>query len=293
METLEQFRCKLVSLCVGTKLDEGVHTVTFQPLKARVNQDRVMTEKWNISGQTWLFLAVCDGHGGTETPKYTVQYLPGRIHAALQTLCSPTDGLDPNVKEQFQESISALLSEEIERFDREIGEAVTTLCKDPRKLMEAQARLLVEKHAETLSRAYHGTTLTFALINLTREGLWVAWVGDLTVSLSCTNPDGTRSGEKLLDLHTPTTPSEYFRVSMSHPAAEQDIFSGDRLLGTLSMTRAIGNFLLRFHSSLTQLFSYLPTTASSSYISGITKYSKTPPYVIAKPSLRYINLQPF
>jgi pyruvate dehydrogenase phosphatase len=51
---------------------------------------------------------------------------------------------------------------------------------------------------------------------------------------------------------------------------------------------------LKFHSSfLTQIFSYLPTTASASYIPGITKYSKTPPYVIAKPSLRYINLQPF
>ena len=57
---------------------------------------------------------------------------------------------------------------------------------------------------------------------------------------------------------------------------------------------AVGDFLLKFHSSfLTQLFSYLPTTASSSYISSITKYSKTPPYVITKPSLRYINLKPF
>jgi pyruvate dehydrogenase phosphatase len=121
------------------------------------------------------------GHGGIETPEYTAQYLPGRIHAALQTLCSSTDGLDPNVKEQFQESISALLSDEIERFDREIGEAVTALCKDPRMLTEAQARLLVEKHAETLSRAYHGTTLTVALTNITREALWVAGVGDSTV----------------------------------------------------------------------------------------------------------------
>ena len=53
---------KLVSLCIGTKLEEaGVHTVTFQPLLSRVNQDRVVTESWDISGQTWLFLAVCDG----------------------------------------------------------------------------------------------------------------------------------------------------------------------------------------------------------------------------------------
>src|SRR5258708_38711626 len=110
------------------------------------------------------------GHGGTETPEYTAQYLPGRIHAALQTLCSQTDGLGPSVKEQFQECILALLGEEIERFDREIGEAVTAICKDPRKLTEAKARLLIEKNVEILSRAYHGTTLTVALTNLTRDG---------------------------------------------------------------------------------------------------------------------------
>ena len=79
---------------------------------------------------------------------------------------------------------SALLSEEIEKFDWEIGEAVTTLCKDPRKLSEANARLLIETHSEVLSWAYHGTTLTVALINNTQEDLWVANVGDSTVGES-------------------------------------------------------------------------------------------------------------
>ena len=62
METLGQIRGQLLSLCIGTKLEgEGVHTVSFQPLESRVNQDRLVTEKWDIGGQTWLFLAVCDG----------------------------------------------------------------------------------------------------------------------------------------------------------------------------------------------------------------------------------------
>jgi pyruvate dehydrogenase phosphatase len=57
---------------------------------------------------------------------------------------------------------------------------------------------------------------------------------------------------------------------------------------------AIGDFSFKFHSSfLTQLFSYLPSTATSYYIPGVTKHSKTPPYVIAKPTLRYVDLQPF
>ena len=107
--------------------------------------------------------------------------MPGRIYAALQALNPPLDELDPNVNEQYQANISALLGEEIERLDKEIGEAVTALCKDPRKLTEAQARLMIEKHREALSRAYHGTTLTIALINRARESLWVAGVGDSTV----------------------------------------------------------------------------------------------------------------
>jgi hypothetical protein len=62
METLEQLRSKLMNLCIETKLEEeGVHTVSFQPLKSRINQDRLVTERWDIGGQTWLFLAVCDG----------------------------------------------------------------------------------------------------------------------------------------------------------------------------------------------------------------------------------------
>jgi len=62
METLGQIRGQLLSLCKGKKLEgEGVHMVSFQPLESRVNQDSLVTEKWDIGGQTWFFLAVCDG----------------------------------------------------------------------------------------------------------------------------------------------------------------------------------------------------------------------------------------
>ena len=37
----------------------------------------------------------------------------------------------------------------------------------------------------------------------------------------------------------------------------------------------------------------MPTTASGRYIPGITKHSKTPPYLIAKPDVKYIDLQDF
>ena len=202
---------------------------------------------------------LCSGHCGTITAEYTAWALPERICGALGTINPPPNRLDLNNDQDYRGRISTLLSEEIEKFDREIGEAVIALCKKPTKLTEAQARDLVRKHSEVLSRAYHGTTITIALLNRTQETVWLAGVGDSTVgeyeyiefsesahkifqtlpAISCTNADGTRTGERLLDLHTSTTPNEYFRVSMSHPAAEREVFVDDRLLDVLSMTRGL------------------------------------------------------
>lgn len=120
----------------------------------------------------------CKGHGGTSTAEYTAQVLPGRIWAELSTL---PDRLDPDKDQNYQTLIPALLLEEIEKFDRQIGEAVIALCKKPKKITEGQARELVQKHSEVLSRAYHGTTLTIALVNRSQEAMWLAGVGDSTV----------------------------------------------------------------------------------------------------------------
>jgi hypothetical protein len=71
--------------------------------------------------------------------------------------------------------------EEIEKFGKEIGEAVIALCKDPRKLIEARGRDLIRQHSEVFCNAYHGTTLSITLVNRTQEAMWLAGVGDSTV----------------------------------------------------------------------------------------------------------------
>jgi pyruvate dehydrogenase phosphatase len=128
-----------------------------------------------------VVLIQCLGHCGTTAAEYTAQALPGRIYAALRSHTPLPDRLDPNGDQGYQSRISALLLEEIEKFDREIGEAVLALCKKPMKLTERQAQNLVQKHSEVLGRAYHGTTLTVALVNCTQEAMWLAGVGDSTV----------------------------------------------------------------------------------------------------------------
>ena len=59
---LDAARLKVLEACHSEKFAHpSVHTVTFQPLGPKKNADRMAVEQWNILGQRWLFLAVCDG----------------------------------------------------------------------------------------------------------------------------------------------------------------------------------------------------------------------------------------
>jgi pyruvate dehydrogenase phosphatase len=66
-------------------------------------------------------------------PSSQPKSLPKHIYVALQILSLLSDRSDPKGNQEYHDRISALLSKEIEKFDREIGRAVTALCKDPRK----------------------------------------------------------------------------------------------------------------------------------------------------------------
>ena len=65
MPTFEELRRKLAHFYSAKTVDTGlgaeIHTVTFQPLRRRANQDRLVMHQLNFRGQEWLFLAVCDG----------------------------------------------------------------------------------------------------------------------------------------------------------------------------------------------------------------------------------------
>ncbi|KAJ7166442.1 hypothetical protein C8R43DRAFT_1122006 [Mycena crocata] len=69
---------------------------------------------------------------------------------------------------------------------------------------------------------------------------------------------------------------------MAHPADEKRVLEGDRVLNFLAMTRAIGDFFLKFDSSYTaNLFRFVPTTFVTKR-EIISELSLTPPYLIAR-----------
>ena len=61
MSTLEDLRARLSAFYISAITAAGVHSVTFQPYHGKKNEDRVVTEDWDIHGQRWIFMAVCDG----------------------------------------------------------------------------------------------------------------------------------------------------------------------------------------------------------------------------------------
>ncbi|KAI0034138.1 phosphatase 2C-like domain-containing protein, partial [Vararia minispora EC-137] len=264
-----------------------LQAVSFQPLLSKSNQDRVATLRWTLAGRPWLFLAVCDGHAGTATSDYTARKLPGRIHAALSAL--PPAALTDPVR------VAKLLQSEVEAFDRHIGKVLRRLCPRPASLSRADADALIRGHEEVLQRANHGTTLAAALVNLDAKLMWAVGVGDSTVGalLSVTTASG--KWERLNELHRPTNPKEYFRVAMEHPGEQERAIlrDSDRVLGAISLTRAIGDFSMKLpRAYLENLLQYLPTTAHPEHIANILEHSRTPPYLSATPSVRTYDLAP-
>ncbi|ETW76505.1 hypothetical protein HETIRDRAFT_105966 [Heterobasidion irregulare TC 32-1] len=111
--------------------------------------------------------------------------LPLQIRTALHLLIQ--DHLHGRLDRRnigLGEQVSLTLRQEIERFDLTIGKAVKNPCRKPYKLSQPR-------------------------------------VGDSTVALTTAGGDGKPSCQRLTDVHSPKTPSEYFRVAMTHPAAEE------------------------------------------------------------------------
>ena len=122
------------------------------------------------------------GHGGTATVEYAMNELPLQIRTALHLLIqNHLHGRLDRSNVGHGEQVSLTLRQEIERFDTNIGKAVKNLCRKPHKLTEEGARTLIQQHSDTLQRAFCGTTLAAALVNVEEKLMWAVGVGDSTV----------------------------------------------------------------------------------------------------------------
>ncbi|KAL1949343.1 hypothetical protein VTO73DRAFT_8224 [Trametes versicolor] len=251
----------------------------------------MLFQTWEILGQKWIFLAVCDGHSGSHiTADHTIAALPPRLQASLQDVL--TNRLHEQVERetllQNASLISSALGREVERFDKGLGRALKKICPHPENLTEAQSEELVRVHDGIIQRAYRGCTLGVALTNVATRCMWTLNVGDTTVGLSSEAANGRRAWVKLSDDHSFRKPQEYFRVMMSHPHEEiENITERNCMLGWLDMTRSIGDYAMKFpRSYIDHVFTYIPEGQKHVDPDRVL----TPPYLVATPSVNFTDL---
>ncbi|KAG6823820.1 hypothetical protein H0H93_003039, partial [Arthromyces matolae] len=121
--SLDETRAAFVKHCDSRIFKDGIHAVTFQPTPNRANEDRYVVEEWDdvCEGPSWLFMAVLDGHAGSEAADHTAKHLPTFLRDALRS------GIKDLGTNYTASEISTLLRSHVEKFDLEIGLAVTSL----------------------------------------------------------------------------------------------------------------------------------------------------------------------
>ncbi|KAH9902897.1 protein serine/threonine phosphatase 2C [Cubamyces lactineus] len=285
-------RSKLARLCVASSdVNMNVHTATFQPVATRPNQDRLVTDAWDIAGQRWIFLAICDGHVTSATAEHTIAMLPQRLQQALHRFVTHNGATEREAMLSNADTLSRMLSEAVRRFDQEIGAALKEICPEPEHLTEAQSEALVKAHHAVVQRAYSGTTLVAAIVNVPNRCVWTLCVGDSTVGITFKNPSGRREWKCLCEYHRLTNPREYFRVVMAHPFNERQVLTeNDRVLGHMAMTRSIGDHAMKLDKRFSEhIFEYTAESREKLWYP-LPELIKTPPYMSSKPSVQFLDL---
>ncbi|KAG6909476.1 hypothetical protein DXG01_017198 [Tephrocybe rancida] len=303
--SLDEARDAFTRSCNARTFDGGIHAVTFQPTPNRANEDRYVVEEWNDVGlgSPWLFLAVLDGHAGSEAVIYTEKHLPTFLHNALRSKLAGAGA------QYAAADISSFLRSQIEAFDYEIGAAVTALCPDPRELDPRYIQpLLNGPNSHIFRRASSGTTLSAALIDWKKENLWAIGLGDSSAVLLSDEGGSALAGKRLTPLHNTSTPSEYARVKLSHPTSEHNILKDQRVLGVLSVTRgvelkliktktrsyhyiALGDFSFKLPAAYSaNIFSKLRSEHGDFPVHDVSNANISPPYITSTSDVYHINL---
>lgn len=122
------------------------------------------------------------GHLGAATARYASELLPTALRNNLNAFVQSIGGsLNRGNIAAYQTKIDSILESEIGKFDKEIGDALQRLCPRPSHLSEQDARRLIKKHSDNVKRAFCGTTVALALVNLEERFMWSVGVGDSTL----------------------------------------------------------------------------------------------------------------
>jgi pyruvate dehydrogenase phosphatase len=203
------------------------------------------------------------GHLGEETVEHVALHMPIIVQELLESMPCAVNGPKLDV-----EAISKGLKRRITEFDEAITKDVLDLWPGGldglSKLTNEHISSVINDGGKNLKKTklcMYGTTALVALIDPTRENLWVANVGDcqggahwcfdevrscvliMASVLITTKPSGEATAEVLTRLHNGMNKSEILRVLREHPG-EPGCVSNERVLGVIAPFRCTFSLLV-------------------------------------------------
>ncbi|KAI0674993.1 phosphatase 2C-like domain-containing protein [Trametes maxima] len=278
-----------------------VDAVTLQPCKTwhYRSQDRYKVEQWDLSGGSWTYAAIFDGHMNHHTVDHISEslgpYVKASLAAALRSRPPPESTLPALVSDILKCSLEhvdgALVSEFLALFP-------SADAKELRKLSSSQIKQLLSDASGTRSghrtaaRAFGGSTALVTLVDPARRHLWVANVGDCVAVLGEKGAAGKWRGTVINSIHNGSNSGELERIRSEHPE-ETDCTWNDRVLGFLAPTRAIGDAWLKLPAIYAELvFGHLEADwLNAEVMEPHVPRIRTPPYLSNKPDIYHVPLQ--
>ncbi|KAF7360012.1 Serine/threonine protein phosphatase 2C [Mycena venus] len=257
------------------------------PTPAERSQDRFVVADWLISDQTWRFQAVLDGHAGHETVDHVVTVLPDIIHNALVVALATEGPLDAG----------ELLRKVIADLDERIGQDLLDLFPGGPGALENvsddEVTALINDggvNSAKVLRCMRGCTVLVALIGPDLD-IWVASLGDCQCVLGTKTPSGEWETRVLSSNHNGADASEAARIRSEHPGEDECILN-DRVLGSIAITRAAGDFLFKLPSIYTTrvFLNSNPGFRFSSKIADFLPRNLTPPYLSAQSEIQHVHV---
>ncbi|KAH7922376.1 protein serine threonine phosphatase 2C [Leucogyrophana mollusca] len=281
----------------GLETIGNVSCVSLQPsqIPEHRSQDRYVVHQWNLSGGTWKFAAVFDGHGGEETAEHIVEALPLIIQGSLCTAISTTGGqLSPAI-------VSDILAQSITLADEGITNDLLGLFPGGpdaiAKLSDDEIRAVINdqatggKNNAKVLRCMRGSTALVSLVDPQGQNLWVASLGDCQAVLGIKSTSGKWSTSILSANHNGADASEVARIHSEH-ADEAECVLRNRVLGAIAVTRAIGDHLFKLPSIYTERVfkNCSPGFRLSTPLNDFIGRNKTPPYLSNMADVRHVDI---
>ncbi|KAE9392774.1 protein serine/threonine phosphatase 2C [Gymnopus androsaceus JB14] len=245
-----------------------------------------------------LIVALFDGHHSDELSEYASQTLPAFLCDRIEkTLTEQGCSLDEAVVASFVKGIEdydrSLLQRVVDEFpQKDQTDWSDPFWQDEREVFEVLGYNKSDPKFQMARYAVVGTTALIAFIDKAKENIWVASLGDSDAYLGQKSSDGsTWNAIRLSDSHNGDNPREVERMQAEHPG-EPPVIKYGRTLGSLAVTRALGNHQLKapLHLAINVLTWIYPSPFGCKELPSMGYIS--PPYISATPTVQYHSLKP-